>query len=131
MAETYSFPSQPLISAISVTHFVSDSSAWKSHFNKFSDFLVSLSAFVILFGFGQGRNVGIYLQLLGNLGLDENVLIHHDEIEGTFGIIKNDRWYKRIVRRGIKFVQLEVYLVSLGYNLYKFHNKQLKTKSAA
>lgn len=51
--------------------------------------------------------------------------------EGTFGIIKNDRWYKRIVRRGIKSVQLEIYLVSLGHNLYKFHNKQMKTKSAA
>ena len=53
------------------------------------------------------------------------------QAEGTFGIIKNDRWYKRIVRRGIKSVQLEVYLVSLGHNLYKFHNKQMKIKSAA
>lgn len=53
------------------------------------------------------------------------------QAEGTFGIIKNDRWYKRIVRRGIKSVQLEIYLVSLGHNLYKFHNKQMKTKSAA
>ena len=53
------------------------------------------------------------------------------QVEGTFGIIKNDRWYKRIVRRGIKSVQLEVYLVSLGHNLYKFHNKQMKIKSAA
>ena len=53
------------------------------------------------------------------------------QAEGTFGIIKNDRWYKRIVRRGIKSVQLEIYLVSLGHNLYKFHNKQMKIKSAA
>ena len=50
MAETYSFPSQPLISVISVTHFVSGSSAWKSRFNRSSDFLASLSAFVIPFG---------------------------------------------------------------------------------
>ena len=28
------------------------------------------------------------------------------QAEGTFGIMKNDRWYKRIVRRGIKSVQL-------------------------
>lgn len=52
------------------------------------------------------------------------------QAEGTFGIIKNDRWYKRIVRRGIKSVQLEVYFVSLGHNLYKFHNKQIKARSA-
>ena len=45
------------------------------------------------------------------------------QAEGTFGIIKNDRWYKRIVRRGIEFVELEIFLVSIGHNLYKFYNK--------
>ena len=52
------------------------------------------------------------------------------QAEGTFGIMKNDRWYKRIVRRGIKSVLLEVFLVSIGHNLYKYHNKQ-KTVAAA
>lgn len=46
------------------------------------------------------------------------------QAEGTFGVMKNDRWYKRIVRRGIKSVQLEVILVSIGQNLYKFYKKQ-------
>ena len=32
------------------------------------------------------------------------------QAEGTFGIMKNDRWYKRIVRRGIHSVKLEVLL---------------------
>ena len=49
------------------------------------------------------------------------------QAEGTFGIIKNDRWYKRIVRSGIKSVLLEVFLVSIGHNLYKYHNKQKKS----
>lgn len=53
------------------------------------------------------------------------------QAEGTFGIIKNDRWYKRIVRRGIKSVLLEVFLVSIGHNLYKYHNKQKKVATAA
>ena len=53
------------------------------------------------------------------------------QAEGTFGIMKNDRWYKRIVRRGIKSVQLEVFLVSIGQNLYKFHNKQKKESIVA
>jgi len=53
------------------------------------------------------------------------------QAEGTFGIMKNDRWYKRIVRRGIKSVLLEVFLVSIGYNLYKYHNKQKKVVAAA
>ncbi|MEQ2624807.1 transposase [Blautia fusiformis] len=53
------------------------------------------------------------------------------QAEGTFGIIKNDRWYKRIVRRGIKSVLLEVFLVSIGHNLYKYYNKQKKATTAA
>lgn len=53
------------------------------------------------------------------------------QAEGTFGIMKNDRWYKRSVRRGIKSVQLEVFLVSIGQNLYKFHNKQKKVSIVA
>ena len=52
------------------------------------------------------------------------------QAEGTFGIMKNDRWYKRIVRRGIKSVQLEVFLVSIGQNLYKFHNKKMRKSKA-
>ena len=53
------------------------------------------------------------------------------QAEGTFGIMKNDRWYKRIVRRGIESVRLEVFLVSIGQNLYKFYNKQLRKTKAA
>lgn len=53
------------------------------------------------------------------------------QAEGTFGIMKNDRWYKRIVRRGIKSVRLEVFLVSIGQNLYKYYNKKMKTEKTA
>lgn len=53
------------------------------------------------------------------------------QAEGTFGIIKYDRWYKRIVRRGLDCVRLELFLVSIGYNLYKFHNKQMRHTEAA
>ena len=53
------------------------------------------------------------------------------QAEGTFGIMKNDRCYKRIVRRGIKSALLEVFLVSIGQNLYKYHNKQKKVATAA
>ena len=53
------------------------------------------------------------------------------QAEGTFGIMKSDRWYKRIVRRGINSVKLEVFLVSIGQNLYKYHNKLKRMSSAA
>ena len=53
------------------------------------------------------------------------------QAEGTFGIMKQDRWYKRIVRKGIKSVRLEVLLVSIGHNLYKYNNKKARSQAAA
>lgn len=34
------------------------------------------------------------------------------------------REYGRIVRRGMDSVKMEVFLVSIGFNLYKYHRKQ-------
>ena len=53
------------------------------------------------------------------------------QAEGTFGIMKNDRNYKRIVRRGIESVNLELYLVAIGQNLYKYYNKKMRLAKAA
>lgn len=53
------------------------------------------------------------------------------QAEGTFGTMKYDRWYKRIVRRGLDSVRLELFLVSIDHNLYKFHNKQMRPIEAA
>ena len=53
------------------------------------------------------------------------------QAEGTFGIVKYDRWYKRVVRRGLKRVKLEIYLVSIGHNLYKFKNKKIRAAAVA
>lgn len=47
--------------------------------------------------------------------------------EGTFGIIKQDRNYKRIVRKGLKSVNTKILLLSIGYNLMKYHNKKNRT----
>jgi len=51
--------------------------------------------------------------------------------EGTFGIMKNNRWYKRIVRKGMKQVRLKIFLVSIGHNLYKYHKKKMHMKKSA
>ena len=52
------------------------------------------------------------------------------QAEGTFGIMKYDRWYKRTVRRGLDSVRLELFLVSIGHNLYKYHNKEMRLQKA-
>ena len=51
--------------------------------------------------------------------------------EGTFGIIKWDRSYKRLFRRGKENVILELTLISCGYNLYKYHNKKKRLQLPA
>ena len=51
------------------------------------------------------------------------------QAEGTFGIIKWDRSYKRLFRRGKENVLLELTLISCGYNLYKYHNKKKRVNS--
>ena len=48
------------------------------------------------------------------------------EAEGTFGLMKWDRSYKRTFRRGMKNVKLEFLLLACGFNLYKYHNNKLK-----
>ena len=67
-----------------------------------------------------------YIEVMNNLQSIHGALLLQNrsiQAEGTFGIIKYDRWYKRIVRRE-KLVQSEIFLVSIGYNIYKYHNKR-------
>lgn len=65
-------------------------------------------------------------EVIGNLESIHGALLCMNrsiQSEGTFGIIKWDRAYKRLFRRGEKAVILEFTLISCGYNLYKYHNK--------
>lgn len=46
------------------------------------------------------------------------------EVEGAFGIIKNNWNYERIHRKGMEDVEKEMTWVAIGFNLRKFHNKR-------
>lgn len=48
------------------------------------------------------------------------------QAEGAFGVIKQDYNYKRITRVSIKKVNTEFYMVIIGFNLAKYHNKKFK-----
>lgn len=76
----------------------------------------------------------MHKEVLDNLEDIQGALLRMNrsiQAEGTFGIMKYDRWYKRVVRRGLYSVKLELYLVSIGHNLYKFYNKQMRFRKAA
>ncbi|MDF9867851.1 transposase [Bacilli bacterium PM5-3] len=48
------------------------------------------------------------------------------QVEGAFGVIKEDMKYRRISRKGIENVKTEIKLLCLGYNLMKYHNKKYR-----
>ena len=76
----------------------------------------------------------IHEEVIENLESIQGALLRMNrsiQAEGTFGIMKYDRWYKRLVRKGMKGVRMEIFLVSIGHNLYKYYNKQMRKLSQA
>ena len=73
-------------------------------------------------------------EVIGNLESIHGALLCMNrsiQSEGTFGIIKWDRSYKRSFRRGEKSVILEFTLISCGFNLYKYHNRRKRLLKSA
>lgn len=52
------------------------------------------------------------------------------QVEGAFGVIKEDMKFTRFTRRGIKNAKMEFLLVCIGYNLMKYHRYRLKKNKA-
>ena len=76
----------------------------------------------------------MHQEVIDNLSSVHGALLRMNrsiQAEGTFGIIKQDRNYRRFARRNLEFVQLELFLVSIGHNLYKYHNKQMRQDKVA
>lgn len=51
------------------------------------------------------------------------------QVEGAFGILKEDFKFRRFRRRGMKNVKFELILIVMGYNLAKYHNKRYRLKA--
>ncbi len=76
----------------------------------------------------------IHQEVLQNLESIHGALLRMNrsiQSEGTFGVLKWDKSYKRLFRRGEKNVILELTLISCGFNLYKYHNKKQRQTKAA
>lgn len=76
----------------------------------------------------------IHQEVIKNLETTQGSLLGMNrsiQAEGTFGILKWDKSYKRLFRRGEKNVILEVTLISCGFNLYKYHNKKRRKEIVA
>lgn len=76
----------------------------------------------------------IHKEVISNLESIHGALLRMNrsiQAEGTFGVLKWDKSYKRLFRRGEKNVILELTLISCGFNLYKYHNKKHRKGLAA
>ena len=76
----------------------------------------------------------IHREVVENLQTEFGILLRTNrtiQAEGAFGSIKWNRSYKRLRRRGLESVILEFTLISIGFNLYKYHNKRLRLSGVA
>jgi archaellin len=48
------------------------------------------------------------------------------QVEGAFGILKEDMKFRRFTRTMFSGIKLELNMIAIGYNLKKFHNKQFR-----
>lgn len=48
------------------------------------------------------------------------------QVEGAFGVIKEDMKFRRFTRTMFSGIKLEINLIVIGYNLKKFHNKKYR-----
>ena len=73
-------------------------------------------------------------EVLNNLNCVHGALLRMNrsiQAEGVFGGIKWNREYKRLRRRGMEGVILELGLISCGFNLHKFYLKRASAQLAA
>ncbi len=71
----------------------------------------------------------MYEEVIENLESLHGALLRMNrsiQSEGTFGVIKWDRAYKRLFRRG-----MELTLIACAFNLYKYHKKRNRLKLIA
>jgi transposase len=63
---------------------------------------------------------------LENITSDEGILLRMNrsiQVEGTFGVLKEDHGFRRFLTRGKENVKTEFTLLCFGYNVSKLHNK--------
>lgn len=68
---------------------------------------------------------------LENLISDEGILLRVNrsiQVEGAFGVLKQNFRFKRFFSRGLKNVTIEFYLLAFAYNIQKFHQKNQKNR---
>ncbi len=72
-------------------------------------------------------------EVISNLGSLHRALLRMNrsiQAKETLGILKWDKSYKRLFRRGEKTIIVELTLISCGFNIYKYPNKKQRKERA-
>jgi len=83
--------------------------------NRLIELNKELKAFEKEVGENLQSELGIYLRVQRSI-----------QVEGTFGVIKEDLRYRRIKRRRLENVKTEIMLIAIGFNLLKYHRKRYR-----
>lgn len=71
-------------------------------------------------------------QSLSNITTEEGINLRMNrsiQVEGAFGVIKDDYGFRRFLMRGNIKVEIEFLLMAFGYNINKLHNKTLQNRN--
>ena len=66
------------------------------------------------------------MEMEARINTDEGILLRINrsiQVEGAFGIIKQDMGFRRFLLRGQVKVQTELFLLAIAFNINKLHNK--------
>ena len=77
---------------------------------------------------------GFHKEVINNLESVHGALLRMNrsiQAEGAFGTIKWNRSYMRARRRGLKQINLEIGMISCGFNLHKYHLRKMNSAVAA
>ena len=69
---------------------------------------------------------------LENITTPKGILLRMNrsiQVEGAFGVIKEDYGFRRFLMRGNIKVRTEFLLMAFGYNINKLHNKTIKNRN--
>ena len=77
----------------------------------------------------NAENVAYQKEVIENLTSELGIELRKQrsiQVEGAFGVLKEVFKFRRFRRRNTENVRLELFLVAIGYNLSKYHNKKYR-----
>ena len=69
---------------------------------------------------------------LENITSEKGIILRMNrsiQVEGAFGVIKQDYGFRRFLMRGMPKVRTEFLLMAFGYNVNKLHSKTLQKRN--